>query len=314
MTGRTITAVVFDIDGTLLTTGGAGGRAWGLAFQELYDVPASIEDHTEAGMPDHDVVRLTFLSVIGREPAERELATLTERYLHYLPETVAESKRYRVLPGVSKTLERLSTTGYLLGLTTGNIEAAAHLKLNRGGLSRYFSFGGYGSDSPDRGELTRTAIERAGSCSAAGSNRGRSSSSAIRRENRGSARRRCRLGRCRERPVLGGRASRDRRRVRTALARSVVPGTGGSEGLMPIATPAQYVEMIDTAKAARLRLPCRERELLRDPQRRAAWLCRSRLGRDRAGLDRRRRVRVGQLGQGHGARREGAGRLRPRGR
>ena len=163
MTRRTITAVVFDIDGTLITTGGAGARAWGLAFQELYDVAASIEDHTEAGMPDDEVVRVTFLSVIGREPAEREVVALTERYLHYLPETVAESRRYRVLPGVQKTLERLCSTGFLVGLTTGNVEAAAHLKLSRGGLNGYFSFGGYGSDSPDRGELTRTAIERAGS-------------------------------------------------------------------------------------------------------------------------------------------------------
>jgi phosphoglycolate phosphatase len=162
VTGRTITAVVFDIDGTLITTGGAGAKAWGRAFKELHDVPASIEDHTEAGMPDHEVVRVTFLRVIGREPAERELTAITERYLYHLPETVAESRRYRVLPGVPTTLERLCSTGYLVGLTTGNIETAAHLKLERGGLNRYFSFGGYGSDSPDRGELTRTAIERAG--------------------------------------------------------------------------------------------------------------------------------------------------------
>jgi phosphoglycolate phosphatase len=163
VTSRTITAVVFDIDGTLITTGGAGGRAWGLAFKELYDVAASIEDHTEAGMPDDEVVRVTFLQVIGRDPAEGELASITDRYLYYLPETVAESRTYRVLPGVLNTLERLCNTGYLVGLTTGNIKAAAHLKLERGRLNGYFSFGGYGSDSPDRGELTRTAIERAGS-------------------------------------------------------------------------------------------------------------------------------------------------------
>jgi phosphoglycolate phosphatase len=162
MTGVEVTAVVFDIDGTLITTGGAGGRAWGLAFQELYEIAASIEDHTEAGMPDHEVVRVTFLQVIGREPAEAELTALTDRYLHYLPETVAASPSYQVLPGVLTTLERLSSTGYVVGLTTGNIEAAAYVKLERGSLNGYFSFGGYGSDSPDRGELTRTAIERAG--------------------------------------------------------------------------------------------------------------------------------------------------------
>ena len=48
----------------------------------------------------------------------------------------------------------------MLGLTTGNVEEAAHIKLARANLNRYFSFGGYGSDSPDRTELTRKALER----------------------------------------------------------------------------------------------------------------------------------------------------------
>jgi phosphoglycolate phosphatase len=51
--------------------------------------------------------------------------------------------------------------GYLLGLVTGNVEAAAHIKLHRARLNRFFSFGGYGSDSTDRGELTRMALQRA---------------------------------------------------------------------------------------------------------------------------------------------------------
>lgn len=157
----TVTAIVFDIDGTLLTTGGAGAAAWGRAFEELYSVTANIEDFTEAGMPDHEVCRVTFLNVLGREPAEKEIAGLMARYLHHLPDTVAASMTYRVLPGVYEVLADLSSAGYLLGLTTGNIEAAAHVKLGRGDLNRYFSFGGYGSDSPHRGELTRRAIERA---------------------------------------------------------------------------------------------------------------------------------------------------------
>jgi len=159
--GLGIVAVVFDIDGTLLTTGGAGAVAWGRAFSELYSVSANVGDYTEAGMPDHEVCRITFVNVIGREPAEKEIAALMVRYLGYLPDAVAQSSSYTVLPGVYETLPRLSAGGYLLGLTTGNIEAAAHIKLARGGLNRYFSFGGYGSDSPSRGELTKKAIERA---------------------------------------------------------------------------------------------------------------------------------------------------------
>ena len=157
-----VVSVVFDIDGTLLTTGGAGAVAWGRAFEELYGVSPNIEDYTEAGMPDQEVGRVTFTHVIGREPEPGEIAKIMGRYLSHLPEAVAESTRYQVLAGVVSTLRHLSGAGYLLGLTTGNIEPAAHIKLGRGDLNRYFCFGGYGSDSPHRGELTKRAIERAG--------------------------------------------------------------------------------------------------------------------------------------------------------
>jgi phosphoglycolate phosphatase-like HAD superfamily hydrolase len=83
------------------------------------------------------------------------------KYLAQLPATVAESTGYVIYPGVHDLLSKLCAEGHLLGLTTGNIEAAAHIKLARGGLDHFFSFGGYGSDSPDRGELTRVAIRRA---------------------------------------------------------------------------------------------------------------------------------------------------------
>ena len=86
---------------------------------------------------------------------------MTER-LARLPRAVAESQGYRVLDGVEETLRALSEQGYLLGLTTGGVEAAAHIKLARAGLNHYFRFGGFGSDSTDRAELTRCAITRAG--------------------------------------------------------------------------------------------------------------------------------------------------------
>ena len=155
-------AVLFDIDGTLITTGGAGAAAWGRAFADLYEgVSANIEDVTEAGMPDQEVVTVTFRHVLGRQPEPREIAALMARYLHYLPETVAASTTYKVYPGVPELLQGLCSSGHLLGLTTGNIEAAAHIKIARADLDRFFTFGGYGSDSPHRGELTKVAIARA---------------------------------------------------------------------------------------------------------------------------------------------------------
>ena len=154
-------AVLFDIDGTLLTTGGAGAASWRLAFDELYGIPADIGKFTDAGMTDPDVGRKTFEAVLNRKPERKEFTRLLERRLSYLHKTVAESKRYRVLPGVEDLLPKLIEDGYLLGLVTGNVEAAAHIKLHRAQLNRFFSFGGYGSDSTDRGELTKIALKRA---------------------------------------------------------------------------------------------------------------------------------------------------------
>jgi len=156
-----VMTVMFDVDGTLLDSGGAGAASWRLAFQDLYGIPADIGEFTNSGMTEPDVGRLTFRNVVGHEASRRELARLMSRRLHFLRQTVAESKRFRVLPGVRETLDRLCAEGYLLGVTTGGMEAAARIKLARADLSHYLCFGGYGSDSSDRVELTRKAIERA---------------------------------------------------------------------------------------------------------------------------------------------------------
>jgi phosphoglycolate phosphatase len=153
-------AVLFDIDGTLIITGGAGGASWRLAFDELYGIPADIGKFTDTGMTDPDVGRKTFEAVMHRQPERKEFTRLLERRLFYLHQTVTESDGYRVLAGVQELLPKLIEDGYLLGLVTGNLEAAAHIKLHRAQLNRFFSFGGYGSDATDRGELTKIALGR----------------------------------------------------------------------------------------------------------------------------------------------------------
>ena len=155
-------AILFDIDGTLIDSGGAGAVSWREAFQELYGVPADIGQYTDAGMTDPEVGRLTFKSVVGHDPSPPELMRVMASRQRHLPKAVADSAGYRVLPGVRERLEQLHDAGYPLGLTTGGTEAAAHIKLARAELNHYFCFGGYGSDSPDRTELTRRGIERAG--------------------------------------------------------------------------------------------------------------------------------------------------------
>jgi phosphoglycolate phosphatase len=156
-------AVLFDIDGTLISTGGAGARSWRHAFDVLYGIPADIGEFTDAGMTDPTVAKLTFTAAVGHEPSARELATVMAAYLDRLPYEVEHSERYRVLTGAEELLPRLGQReGVLLGITSGAVEAAAHIKLARAGFNRYFPFGGYGSDSPDRVELTQRAIERGG--------------------------------------------------------------------------------------------------------------------------------------------------------
>ncbi len=154
-------AILFDIDGTLINTGGAGAASWRLAFDELYGISADIGKFTDAGMTDPAVGRRTFEAVLNRKPERREFTRLMERRNFYLHQTVQESKGYEVLPGVNELLAKLIDGGYMLGIVTGNVEAAAHVKLHRANLNRFFSFGGYGSDSDERGEVTRIALERA---------------------------------------------------------------------------------------------------------------------------------------------------------
>jgi phosphoglycolate phosphatase-like HAD superfamily hydrolase len=152
--------LLFDIDGTLVSTGGAGAVAWRQAFEELYGIPADIGEFTDAGMTDPDVGAKTFEAVMHREPTPRELAQLIQRRLEHLPEAVAESEGYRVLPGVPERLRQLSRDGHLLGLITGNGDGAAHVKLARGDLNRWFTFGAYATAGVDRAGIVGRAVER----------------------------------------------------------------------------------------------------------------------------------------------------------
>ena len=154
-------AVLFDVDGTLLDTGGAGAVSWTWAFQQLLGHPVDIGRYTDAGMTDPVVARKTFEADMGRPPTKRERARLMALYLTVLPDNVEASTGYTVLPGVRELLQRFSDAGVMLGLTSGAVEAAAHIKLGRARLNHFFTFGGYGSDSADRVKLTIRAHERA---------------------------------------------------------------------------------------------------------------------------------------------------------
>jgi len=159
--GTAPVVVLFDVDETLIHSGGSGARSWKAAFEKLYGIPADIGAHSSAGETDPQVARATFKGVLDRDPTDDELAELYAHYLLHLAEDIWTSQEYRVLPGAEQMLVALGEAGVMLGLVSGAMEGAARMKLTPANLSRFFVFGAYGSDSPDRAEVTRLAIVKA---------------------------------------------------------------------------------------------------------------------------------------------------------
>jgi len=111
------------------------------------------------GKTDPAIIREIF-AASGSDRANVSVERILERYVVYLREEVETAAAYRVLPGIVRVLDELGRRpDVLLGLATGNIELGARIKLERGNLNRYFTFGGFGSDSDDRTALVRRAAE-----------------------------------------------------------------------------------------------------------------------------------------------------------
>jgi phosphoglycolate phosphatase-like HAD superfamily hydrolase len=154
--------LLFDIDRTLLASGGAGFRAINRAFAELY----GLEDATEGITPDGKTDPMLFREAVARFDGTDRLdgaaiRRLTDRYIELLPEEITAPPA-RLMPGVRQLLEALEplpTVG--MGLLTGNLELTAYVKLGFFGLDRFFTFGAFGSDSGDRLELPPIAVRRA---------------------------------------------------------------------------------------------------------------------------------------------------------
>ena len=154
--------ILFDIDGTLLLTGGAGKVAFNRAFQELFGVLDGWGETIPDGKTDPLIFQEIFRRVLKRNGKPREFDSLGTLYVKYFRKEIQHSPKFRLMPGVKMLLQRLALEkAPLLGIATGNLEETAWLKLARGRLDSFFSFGGFGSDSPDRAELTRAAIRRA---------------------------------------------------------------------------------------------------------------------------------------------------------
>src|SRR5947209_4231073 len=155
--------VLFDIDGTLITDGGAARAAYAAALDATYGYHGDLRRYDFSGRTDPQITHMV-LSDAGwtAEEIDARLGALWEVYLEHLAANAPG--RVRALPGVAELLEALAAeTRVVLALLTGNIEPGARLKLAGAGLNRYFPFGAFGSDSARREELPPIAVERAAS-------------------------------------------------------------------------------------------------------------------------------------------------------
>jgi phosphoglycolate phosphatase len=156
--------LLFDVDQTLINSGGAGLRALDRACLQLFGITNAMQGISPHGKTDPAIAREILRVRLARDPAHLngEIQSILEAYLSFLKDEVQHSEKYRVLPGINSMLnDLLHREDVVLGLATGNIELGARIKLDRGGLNPYFEFGGFGSDSEDRAQLVRQAAEKA---------------------------------------------------------------------------------------------------------------------------------------------------------
>jgi phosphoglycolate phosphatase len=156
--------LLFDVDQTLINTGGAGLRALDRACLKLFGIQNAMQGISPHGKTDPAIAREILRVRFARNAAglNGEIQSILEAYLSFLREEVETSPKYRVLPGIVSLLQdALSRGNIVLGLATGNVEPGARIKLERGSLNPYFAFGGFGSDSEDRTELVRRAAGKA---------------------------------------------------------------------------------------------------------------------------------------------------------
>ena len=169
--------VLFDIDGTLVLTGGAGIRAMNRACEELVGHPRALEGIPVAGRTDR-IILTDVATRAGHSLHDGLLDQLRERYIAYLRTEMEEPGRLQsfeylgprsaikdVMPGIRELLDVLNRRDdVVLGLLTGNFREGARIKLEHFDLWRYFRCGAFGDDSPDRNDLVPFAVERAREC------------------------------------------------------------------------------------------------------------------------------------------------------
>lgn len=152
--------LLFDIDGTLLTSGGAGERALRRGFRERFGIDDDLTTIEIAGRTDSGIAR-RMLAAHDLEETPENLTAFFDGYLHYLAQELPSASG-TLLPGIVALLDALKPRADLvLALLTGNLERGAQLKLTHYGVWHYFEFGAYADDHHDRDQLGHFARTRA---------------------------------------------------------------------------------------------------------------------------------------------------------
>ena len=152
--------LLFDIDGTLLTSGGAGERALRLGFRDRFGIDDDLSSIEIAGRTDSGIVREMLAA--HRLPATPEnIAAFLDGYLHHLAQEIPRTPG-RLLPGILPLLDALQPRAdIVLALLTGNLARGAEIKLRHYGVWHYFEFGAFADDHHDRNQLGPFAQARA---------------------------------------------------------------------------------------------------------------------------------------------------------
>jgi len=155
-----IRLVLFDIDGTLIQTGGAGVQAFGRAFATEFNVPNGTERLKFSGRTDTGLARELFQQH-QIEPSPENLRVFFDGYVFWLDFLLTQT-RGAVLPGVWEFIRQLHALpeAPALGLLTGNIRLGAEIKLRHYELWEIFQTGAFGDDHEDRNQIAALAKER----------------------------------------------------------------------------------------------------------------------------------------------------------
>ena len=152
--------LLFDIDGTLIHSGGAGVQALIRAFKERFGIDDDLSDIEIAGMTDSGIV-VSILNKHKISPTHENVSAFLDSYVHFLSLELPRRKG-KLLPGVLQLLEKLKSRPHVvLALLTGNVSRGARLKLEHYGVWHFFEFGAFADDHRDRNQLGRFARARA---------------------------------------------------------------------------------------------------------------------------------------------------------